>query len=350
MKVNNCLVLFSLFTWLLLFSGCEQSPQSQVLPDRQDWALSFVKLGTVAQAKINLTYHSELKQLADKTFSIGLYDLASPVPIKTFSMKNGDSCQIDLPAGSYRVKVENPANYSFAYHPGEKFELKEGSDHIYAFVDNSRNSSNASPLMGWEVYYARMGSPASQKPLAKGEVPPLQPGESYTINYNMGNNPNFEAGNYMFRLFNPKGDNRRNDCWSEAIYCPRPFSATEVKVSLLGHPVTGNIQPAASASPLPAPAQGTLSITKIIEGLAPADTSHEIIIKGEELALSRTIKSGQTISLKLNPGVYTVKEVNSGADYQVRQSPEGDITIKSNQITNLRITNIYPIELPRTPE
>jgi hypothetical protein len=75
-----------------------------------------------------------------------------------------------------------------------------------------------------------------------------------------------------------------------------------------------------------------------------------VIIKGKGGALTQSIKPGQSITLKLDPGVYTVKELNLAGEYLVRQEPEGPITIESNQNTDLSITNIYPVEIPVAPE
>lgn len=349
---------FILFLMLLLCGACQQESQPAIQDSRQDYALSFVELGTVPGSRINLSYSCDSDLLADQAFSIGIYDLASSVPIETVNMGKGDSYQKDLPAGTYRVKVENPANYSFAYLPGEEFEVLKGIVQIQAVVVNSKQSTQDSPPVTWELYYSKEGSPAGEKPLAQGEVPALKPGQFYTINYDLQEKPNPQPGNYMFRLFNPDSDSRTNECWSRAIYCPSPFKPTQVEVSLITEPEQTVIspKPATHASPrvthhsAAAAAQGTLTISKIVEGHAPANASYEVRISGRERSLSQTLKSGQSITVKLDPGTYTVKELNSGEDYQLRQVPTGNITIKSNQDTYVSITSIYPVELPKVPE
>ena len=350
-------VFFMLLFMLLLSGACQRSSQPTIQSQPQDYALSFLELGTVPGCRVDLSYNCDLEFPADLSFAIGIYDSPSSLPIETVKMNKGDRYQKDLPAGSYRVKVENPANYSFAYIPGEEFELVEGIAQIYAIVVNSNHSTQDSPPVSWELYFSKAGSPAGEKPLAQGEVPALKPGQLYTIHYDFKDNRNPQAGNYMFRLFQPGSESRKNECWSQSIYCPNPIEVTQVAVKLITDPGQAVISQPAAAHPSPvgtqhnrAPVQGTLNIIKIVEGYAPADASYEVIIKGKGGALTQSIKPGQSITLKLDPGVYTVKELNLAGEYLVRQEPEGPITIESNQNTDLSITNIYPVEIPVAPE
>ncbi len=342
---NTCkisLVLTLLLTLLFLSNGCDRSSPTEIQKSAE-YALSFVELGTVQGSRIHLSYTNELSSLADKAFEIGIYDQAST--IETISMKNGDTYQQDLKPGTYKVKVENPANHSFLYLPGEEFELKTGIGQIYAMVVNSINSIKTSQPVAWEIYYTEIGSPAGEKPLARGEVPALKPGELFTITYNTEDNPNRKAGNYMFKLINPGNGSQTKECWSGAIYCMGPIKPAEVTVSLVDDPGKLVVSKYATGH-APATPTGTLNISKIVEGRPMGDTLYEISIKGAGLSINRSITADQTISLDLVPGTYEVTEINTGEALRVRQIPEGKITIKPNQTINVKITNIYPNEIP----
>lgn len=419
---NTCkksLVLTLLLTLLFLSNGCDRSSPTEV-QRTDEYALSFVELGTVHMSRINLGYTTDSSYLADKAFEIGIYDMTSV--IETLSMKNGDIYQKDLKPGTYKVKVQNPANYSFLYLPGEEFELEDGIGQIYAMVVNSKNSTKPSQPVAWEVYYSEVGSPAGEKPLAGGEVPALNPGELFTIHYNPEENPNRKAGNYMFKLINPSNAGGKKECWSGSIFCMGPIKPTEVTVSLIYDPgklvvskhttgyvpagaifqfvisqvgndnremirnsikaggsfiaslppgtyqvvesktggalsysksIRGNITVSSGhtvyltvTNHFPPPPKGTLNISKTVEGQAVDDASYEVSIKGAGGSINRSITAGQTISVDLTPGTYEVNEINTEGTLQVRYMPEGKITIKSNQTSNVKITNIYPNEIP----
>jgi hypothetical protein len=416
-RTNRYIALLLLLGVLFLASGCSgaSQPGEQVI---DGYALSFAELGTLPMSRIELAYSTESSCLSTKTFDIGIYDQASR--LETVTMGNDDEYQKDLEPGDYKVRVENPENYSFIYLPGEEFSLADGIGTVYAMVVNSKYSTRSSQPVAWELYYTEAGSPAGEKPLAGGEIPVLSPGEMYTIQYNPEQNPHRAAGNYMFRLINPGSDSSKKECWSGAVYCLGPIQPTQVQVTLVPNPgklvvskkttgdapagvmyefvisdinndqremsrnsiragesftvslppgtyqvtesktggalswsksIEGNISVSSGQSVyltvtnrFPVPPKGTLNISKQAEGSAPEGAVYEVSISGTSGTIKRNIKAGQTISVELAPGSYEVSESNSQGASQVRKSPEGRITVKSNQTSSVSITNIYPGE------
>ncbi len=324
-KSSRYIILFLFLIIVLLSSGCLKSsqPVDQII---DGYALSFAELGTLHMSRIDLNYTTESTYLADKAFDIGIYDQAAR--IETLSMKKGDTHQKDLEPGAYKVKVENPEKYSFVYLPGEKFELEDGIGQVYAMVVNSKNSTQTSKPVTWEVYYTEVGSPAGEKPLAKGEVPALEPGGLYTIHYNPEENPNREAGNYMFRLITPCSDGSKKECWSGAVYCIGPIKPTEVTVTLVPNP-------------------GKLVVSKKTTGSAPAGAIYEFVVSdvgNDNREVSRnSIKAGGSFSVSLPPGTYQVAEAKNGGALSYSKSIEGDIQVSSGQTVYLTFTNRFPV-------
>ncbi len=368
-------------------------------------------------SRISINYSTESAYLANKAFDIGIYDSGSLLGKTTLG--NGDNFQKELEPGKYQIKVIDPGDYTFVYLPGEEIELQDGIGKIYAMVENSKNSTASSEPVNWELYYTKSGSPAGEEPITSGTIPSLNPGELYTIGYNLEDYEFSDAGNYMFRLLNPGSDGSKSECWSGAIYCCGPITTTEAAISLVPNPgklviscrttgdapsgawyefivndtqndhkeVSRNSLKAGSSYSVQLPpgsyqviesktngavsysksingnialgsgqtvyltltnrfpiTKGALTISVSTEGNAPADSTYGFTIKGPEGTLTRTIKAGQTVSVDLTPGAYEVTESNTGGAAQVRKSPEGSITIKSGQTSNLKITNIYPSE------
>ncbi len=292
----------------------------------EGYALSFAELGTLHMSRIDLTYSTDSSYLADKTFEIGLSDQASL--IETITMKNGDKYQKELEPGKYKAKVENPQNYTFVYLPGEEFELEEGIGQVYAMVVNSKNSTQPSRPVAWEVYYTEVGSPAGEKPLAKGEVPALEPGELYTIHYNPEENPNRKAGNYMFRLISPCSDGSKKECWSGAVYCIGPIKPTEVTVTLVPNP-------------------GKLVVSKKTTGSAPSGVTYDFVVTdtgNNNREISRhSIKAGGSFNVSLPPGTYQVAETKNGGALSYSKSIDGDIQVSSGETVYLTFTNRFPV-------
>ncbi len=325
-NVNIKYLLFALFLAILfLVGGCLKSSPTEVQVI-EGYALSFAELGTLHMSRIDLTYTSEPNYLADKAFEIGIYDQVSC--IENLTIKSEDDFQIDLEPGTYKVKVQNPDNYSFVYLPGEEVELEDGIGEIYAMVVNSKNSTKTSQPVAWEVYYTEVGSPAGGEPLAEGEVPSLKPGELYTIRYNPEENPNHKVGNYMFRLLDPSSNTGKKECWSGAIYCMGPIKPTEVTVNLISNP-------------------GKLVISKKTIGNAPAGANYEFVVSeigSDNREVSRnSIKAGASFTASLPPGTYHVVESKTGGALSYSKSIPGNIQVSPGQTVYLTVTNRFPV-------
>ncbi len=326
--VVKCLLLALLMFCILTIAGCAKpQPKEQII---QGYALAFAELGTLPMSRIDLTYSADAASLANKTFDLGIYQGGSR--IANTVMKNGDKFQKDLEPGSYQVKVENPENYYFVYLPAETVELEQGIGQVYAMVVNSKNSTDTSQPVKWEVYYTEAGSPAGNTPLTGGEIPALKPGEMFTLRYNPEENPNPKAGNYMFRLINPASDINQKECWSGAVYCIGPIKPTNISVNLLPNP-------------------GKLVVGIKTTGAAPAGAVYEFVVNDVDnnREVSRnSLRAGESVAVSLPPGTYQVTESQNGGALSYSKSIEGNISIASGQSVYLTINNRFPAPVKGT--
>lgn len=322
-KVCRILLTTILLLCLVAVAGCSKpQPKEQTIPG---YALGFAELGTLHMSRIDLNYSAATPALAGKGFEIGIYQSGSR--IANSNMKSGDKFQKDLEPGTYQVKVENPENYFFAYLPGETFQLQDGIGQVYAMVVNSKNSTDPSRPVKWEVYYTEVGSPAGNTPLTGGEIPSLKPGEMFTLRYNPEGNPNSKAGNYMFRLINPASDVNQKECWSGAVYCIGPIKPTNVSVNLLPNP-------------------GKIVVAIKTTGDAPASAVYEFVINdvvnNREVA-RHSLNGGGSLAVSLPPGTYTVAETQSGGALSYSKSIDGNIALAPGQNVYVSITNRFPV-------
>lgn len=315
-------LLMVLILCLLSASGCSKpQPKEQII---QGYALGFADLGTLHMSRLDLNYSADNPTLAGTVFEIGVYQNGNR--IASSNMKHGDRFSKDLEPGTYQVKVENPENYFFAYLPGETFQLQDGIGQVYAMVVNSKNSTDVSLPVKWEVYYTEAGSPAGNTPLTGGEIPALKPGEMFTLRYNPEGNPNSKAGNYMFRLINPASDVNQKECWSGAVYCIGPIKPTNVFVNLLPNP-------------------GKITVGIKTTGAAPASAVYEFVIHdvvNSREAARHSLSGGGRVTVSLPPGTYAVAETQSGGALSYSKSIDGNIALASGQNVYVTFNNRFP--------
>jgi len=92
---------------------------------------------------------------------------------------------------------------------------------ISATVCNGADSGAMLCGTTWELYYAERGNPKRGEIVAAALIPPLEPGECFTITFDAV----YPSGNYMFKAYQAEGHPGTGVLWSESFRAVCPYQA-----------------------------------------------------------------------------------------------------------------------------
>ncbi|KUG02388.1 hypothetical protein ASZ90_020210 [hydrocarbon metagenome] len=273
------------------------------------------------------------------SFSVDIYDSDSDAYETTLSISEGTNNTSFNQPGEWMFE-EQPCGAAIAYDPGsQQFEISQSASIITATVKNGDDSEAMAGSTAYEVWWAASGNPKDGIIVDSGSIPALESGETYDLTYDVADNPNGSAGNYMFKAYQRPGHNGTGVLWSGQI-------SVNVKDST-AIPVT--ITNTYDNDPI----THTLTIEKVVVGAYDGQAFQFAVKSTGENSLWAPIylNDGESDSTSGLTGLKYVKEVvANGADsitYEVNGitvTPDDDGFVQvdlTNQDVTVKVTNYF---------